>query len=404
MDRLADDPALELLEQALLAHDERIEIVRVLCDALITIFGHQNRIRMAETADLREIQRGFDADDHVFGQHILTAGAQPGLLVVAQADAVSGAVDDPVAVPLRPEKLLRGNVDVAAANAGFDHSISDGPGLHDDIVEPALFCRRVAEEHRALDLGGVAVNAVVTHQNDRPGAHAHVHVGQAVGLSALRRGPAGGDETAIEIVELTGRDDAGLEGLGRHGRLDHGLTAVQSVVNQVHALVRPRRRVPDGRDLIRGLDPAHFGDKGRDDCLLHLQQRDFRHRKLRLDGNHGLPAEQSVQFVVPVLAFDGRVLKIRSNLPEPLDFAHVVVFKLRHHQLGNALRVNHNEKGTLHRHIGCAGKVVDGILSGDNERVQVVGLHERLQFQNSGFVIVLDRLRHWGFHDLLLLQ
>lgn len=398
MDRRADDTPLELQEITLPAHDQRLKIVGVLRDALVAVLRHQHRVRMPEPADLREVQRRFDADDHVLGQHVLAARAQPGLLVIAQPDAVSCAVDNAVAVTIRFEELLRGQVDVAAAHAGPDQAISDRPGLHDDIVQAALLCGRLAQEHRALDLGRITVDAVVAHQHDRPGAHAHVQVGQGMRLRALRCRPAGGDEAAVEVVKLAGGDHPGLQVAGRHGRLDHRLAGIQPVVQFGHAFVGPRRRRADGRDLVGRLDHAHLSDERRNDRFLHLQQRGFGRRQLRLHRHPRLRAEHAVQFVVPVAARQRGILKVGLNVADARHLAHVHVLELRHHQLRFTLGPHKDEKRPLHRHVRSAGEVVDGILGGNGERVQPIGLQVLLQFANARRVIVLAGLGlHGGF-------
>jgi hypothetical protein len=79
-----------------------------MCQELIAITGHQDCIRVTHTTHARQINTGLYANQHVFLEHVFASIRYLWALMISQAEAMAGSMQEIIAVPFLSEEFIGG--------------------------------------------------------------------------------------------------------------------------------------------------------------------------------------------------------------------------------------------------------------------------------------------------------
>src|SRR6185312_9256409 len=172
----------------------------------------------------RQVDPGLDREAHAGLDRTGLALDHVRRLVDREADAVAGAVDEPLAVPGAGDHAAGGAVDVLAGGAGADRVERGLLGEADDVVHLRLLLGWLADVDGAGRVRPVAVLRAAEVQDDHVALLDDAVALLVVGVRAVR---AGGDDGELgplvsvcdeEACELGG--DLGLGPAGEAARRD----------------------------------------------------------------------------------------------------------------------------------------------------------------------------------------
>src|SRR6266511_4231875 len=199
-----------------------------------------------------QVDAGLDRERHARLQRLPVAGHDIGVLMLVQADAVAGPVDEVLAVARGGDHVAAGGVDRLGGDAGPDRGAAGELGGVQHRVRLLEAGRRFADDQRAGGVGAIAVQpaADVDHHrvarlDDSPG-------GDVVGAGGVRAG-ADDREARLVVAAADGRLDLA-------GQLQLGPAGPAQPVEAVDDPVEGGRHPGERLDLLGVL--AHAGLPG----------------------------------------------------------------------------------------------------------------------------------------------
>ena len=174
------------------------QLLRVQGQAFAAVLGDEHGVLDAHAHVALDVDAGLDGADHAGGEPVALRPTERRRLVYLEADAVTGAVTEALAVAGRDDDGARGLVDVTAPVGTGTHGGQTGElRLENGLVDGALRRRDAAGRERTRDVGAIAGDARAGVDQDQLAGLDAPLTGDRVGVGGVI---AGGDDRRERLV------------------------------------------------------------------------------------------------------------------------------------------------------------------------------------------------------------
>src|SRR5579859_3316978 len=136
--------------------DEALEVVRVVGEEFVSVFGHSDGVGMPESADLGVVEAWLDGEHHAGLQRRRVSHVDERRLMHPEAGTVSYVLAPVACEAVLLEVRVHRTVDVGAGGTGNDRVERRLARCEHVVEEPAHPAGRLTDHHRAFQLCVVA--------------------------------------------------------------------------------------------------------------------------------------------------------------------------------------------------------------------------------------------------------